>query len=424
MQFHGTPTFAGEYWNDKLTRDAADVLTITGSEGPVIGNIDAVLAAGANVSGRVTDSNGSPIQNICVDAAVETSNGFDGVGGASTAADGSYTMNGLPPTAVKVAFRDCNTVGPYVQEWWNDAPNVDAASPIALAPGDTLTGIDAQLAPAGAITGTVTDGGGNPLEGICAQASTSTFTGNLATTDSNGQYSIVLGLAGDYKVQFVDCSGSPSFAGEWWNDQATAAAAQTVHVDAGSGRARHRRGPRRRCTRVDLREGRQRARHRDDIGVRRGLPPVPVRALRPGPTRRLVHDPERPVRAPTPSRSSAVPRAENPQPIVPDPDISGVEYNALWWNGVRLDITGGGQGEGGPDPVMQGANLVTVTPGTNLVGYDALLRVHVDHDHVDHPGTELAHGRVHDTERGCNGCRSTRTSPSPTPSRARRRTAA
>jgi hypothetical protein len=58
----------------------------------------------------------------------------------------------------------------------------------------------------------------------------------------------------------------------------------------------------------------------------------------------------------------------DPQPVVPDPTVAGVNYAGVWWNGAPVKL--GNQGGGGPDPIAQGANLVTVTPGANLTGYD------------------------------------------------------
>ena len=51
-----------------------------------------------------------------------------------------------------------------------------------------------------------------------------------------------------------------------------------------------------------------------------------------------------------------------------DPDVSGVSYQATWWRGVPLDISG--SANGGPDPIAQGADLVTVAPGQARSGYD------------------------------------------------------
>ncbi len=59
----------------------------------------------------------------------------------------------------------------------------------------------------------------------------------------------------------------------------------------------------------------------------------------------------------------------NPEPTVPDPESPGVSYHAVWWNGIPLTFDQN-NGNGGPDPIAQGANLVTVAPGQALTGYD------------------------------------------------------
>ena len=58
----------------------------------------------------------------------------------------------------------------------------------------------------------------------------------------------------------------------------------------------------------------------------------------------------------------------NPTPTVTDPASPGISYHAVWWNGVPLSLDQ--NSNGGPDPIAQGANLVTVTPGQTLTGYD------------------------------------------------------
>ena len=369
VQFQSTPTYAGEYWNDKLSRDQADPITIAPGDAPVHGGVDAVLAVGATVSGRVTGPTGAPLQNICVDSVIDTSSGRDGLGGTTTASDGTYTITGLPATTLKIVFRDCNNVGPYVQEWWNDQTNPDAATAITLAPGDARTGVDAQLAAAGAISGTVTDGGGHPLAGICAQATTSTFVGGLATTDSGGHYSITLAAAGDYRVQFVDCSGSPAYAAEWWNNAASAATAQTVHVATGAT------VPGIDASLAPGAAGSISGKVVNASGA--AMTGACVVAYLPNQFAvfGLVQADGSFTIPNVPSGTYALAflgcgSGGNPQPIVPDPNVAGVNYAALWWKDVPLTLTNGGGGDGGPDPIAQGANLVTVTPGANLTGYD------------------------------------------------------
>ena len=215
------------------------------------------------------------MSGICVNAEVDAPNGSDWVGNATTASDGTYSIGGLPATAVKVDFQDCNASGPYIEQWWNNKADYNSADALNLVAGQNVTGIDAQLAAAGAIAGMVTDSGSHPLAGICVQATTSTAFGGLARTDSNGDYSIIIDQPGAYQVQFVDCNNTPSFAGQWWNNQATSATAQPVTVALGQtvngvdaalvpGALEH-----------DLGQGRQPARERDDIR-RVSLPTCPT----------------------------------------------------------------------------------------------------------------------------------------------------
>ena len=314
VQFQGTAGFAGEYWNDEPSWNTADILTVSPTDGPVHGGVDASLATGASVSGLVTDPDGHPVGDICVTAAIDTAQGVDGVGGATTAPDGTYTISGLPSRDVKVDFRDCNTVGPYVEQWWNDQPDPEHADVVTLAPGATRTGIDARLAAAGAITGTVTDGGGHPLSGICAQATTDSFVGGLAGTDASGHYSIVLAKPGAYRVQFVDCNQPPVYAGQWWNTRSGRGVRRCRHRRPGPGGHRDRRRARPRIRRLDLRSCGHRTRDRRDHLVCHRLPPDPVRARRAGAARRLVHDPRRPfghVRARVPRLSGRRPDADD-----------------------------------------------------------------------------------------------------------------
>ena len=57
-----------------------------------------------------------------------------------------------------------------------------------------------------------------------------------------------------------------------------------------------------------------------------------------------------------------------PSPTVADPEVANISYHAVWWNGVTLALDQ--NSNGGPDPIAQGAHLVTVTPGQALTGYD------------------------------------------------------
>jgi len=162
---NASPLWAREYWNDAVSWNTADVVTLQTSDGPVHGAIDAQLDAAAQISGMVTDPGGGPLEGVCVNANVASNGGWDWVNGATTAADGSYTITQLPSADLRVAFHDCAS-GQYTDEWYDNADTFQSSTPVVLTPGEARTGVDAQLAAGIGVSGRVTDTDGNPLQGI------------------------------------------------------------------------------------------------------------------------------------------------------------------------------------------------------------------------------------------------------------------
>lgn len=366
VQFAGNSAWATQYWNAKLSWNGAGILTLSAADGPVRGGIDATLTAAATITGLVTTPGGTPAARICVNAAVDSPNGPDQVANTTTAQDGTYTLAGLPATAVKVDFQDCNSVGPYIEQWWNNRPDSSSADALTLAVGETRTGIDAQLAAAAEIAGTVTDSTGNPLRGICAQATTTTFFGGLAHTDANGNYAINLAKPGDYRVQFVDCNLTPAFAGQWWHNQPTSATSNAVTLAAGQ----VVRGVDARLSpgAVGTISGK--------IGNLHGIAMTAACVIAYLPDQYLIFasvNPDGTYKvANVPSGTYALAflgcNGGNPTATVQDPESTGTNYNAVWWDGAPIDLNQNNNGS--VDPIAQGANLVTVTPGQNLTGYN------------------------------------------------------
>ena len=100
---------------------------------------------------------------------------------------------------------------------------------------DTVTqNINAQLTLVGSITGKVTNGSAAPLDGICVDAydSGAQIAGD-SLTDANGNYTITGLASGNYRVRFHDC-GAGTYAGEYYTDKGSLAAADQVVVLAGS----------------------------------------------------------------------------------------------------------------------------------------------------------------------------------------------
>ncbi len=82
-------SYLDEYYNHKPTLETADALTVTAPA--VLTGVNATLARGGTISGRVTSAaTGLPLANISVSAS-----GADGSGYSYTDAGGNYTIVGL-----------------------------------------------------------------------------------------------------------------------------------------------------------------------------------------------------------------------------------------------------------------------------------------------------------------------------------------
>ena len=385
-----TPVWASQYWDGAASRDSATVLRLTADDRPERAGVDATLSAGASVAGRVYAPGGGPAANICVNAVVLAGNNPDWIAGTSTSPDGSYRLGGLPTTAVRIMFQDCNNTGPYVTQWWQHQRDFEGATPLSLRPGAKRTGIDAHLTVAGALRGTVTDRAGRPLEGVCVQATAASFVGGLTRTAADGAYSLYLSRAGKFRVQFVDCTDRPQYSGQWWNAASaanatviTVASGQTVtNIDASLARGSCRHG---------VRQSREPQRRRDDNRVRRRLPAEPVRAVRAGQRRRHVLGAQRAVR----DVRGRVPRL----PTEPGAQRHGAR------SPVRGDELPGGVVEGRGHPPHAGRGRARsgragrrprrdrARPARRRVRL--VLRLRRAHDRLDHARPRRPHRRVH-----------------------------
>lgn len=241
--------YLGEFYDDLLSDDVTDPssgdtdgiqkVVIAGGV-PVTGR-DAALTPAAVVSGTVTGPQG-PLQDIVasayrkvVDNGVtrwEEFNRYD-----VTGEDGRYSID-LPAGSYRIGFDDQSDA--YASEFFDDQPSVSSPSTrtFTVAPLDTVTA-DAELAPAAAISGTVTGPDDAPVY-ACVQAfgagdgpdDQSVPVGDEASTDENGSYTITGLPAGSYKLSFTGCGGD--YVTEYWDDQATFAAGSTVTVVGGA----------------------------------------------------------------------------------------------------------------------------------------------------------------------------------------------
>lgn len=189
---------ATEWYNDKASREAADVVTPT-PEGANVGAV--TLAPGGSISGRVTSEAGAPIYRaeVCAESSCDHTN---------TA--GAYLIEGVSTGTHEVAFSD--PIDEFVGEYWNNVPfdSTTAPTPVTVAPGQAVTGIDAALAtkptaaPNGVdVSGTVRD----ELGGLGIGYTVNVFDTPADPRDAKVVATTVSNRAGQYQFSQLDRIG-------------------------------------------------------------------------------------------------------------------------------------------------------------------------------------------------------------------------
>lgn len=131
--------------------------------GATTGGVDFALSPAARISGRVVNAQTSaPIQGVNVSAYARIGLNVTFMGSASTNANGDYTVGGLP-TGTYYLYTSTNLAN---NEIFNDVPCPGSCSSseavalgqgVATTQGATTGGVNFQLEPGGAISGTVVD---------------------------------------------------------------------------------------------------------------------------------------------------------------------------------------------------------------------------------------------------------------------------
>ena len=188
-----------DQWYDGQTGpdSSQPIVLSTGADRP---GVNAQLAQGVVVAGRVTDAQGNPISGINVNVN-PTENGSSAWG--QTGSDGRYTTSALPAGTYRVQFQDSSSNAKWASQYWNgkQTRNVATVLTIATGSGPVRSGVNATLTAGASISGTVTAPNGAPAADMCATAIVDTPDGPdwLASTNtaSDGRYTLT-GLPGDH----------------------------------------------------------------------------------------------------------------------------------------------------------------------------------------------------------------------------------
>jgi hypothetical protein len=175
------------------------------------------LQPGGSVMGTVRDQSGAAIAGIIVAMVDNNSDWYDS---ASTAADGSYRINGLPRVdAFVYACADCQEPAlPYVNAYYAATGNVNDrgdATPVAVGTVDAPRVVNLSLSAGNSLEGKVTDTTtptALPLEGVWVGVLTagSNEPFKSVLTHADGTYAISGLPDGSYSVQACpECNGKP-----------------------------------------------------------------------------------------------------------------------------------------------------------------------------------------------------------------------
>jgi hypothetical protein len=169
-----------QYYDNKSSFSEASEVQVTAEAGTP--NVDAALAVGGQIAGRVTNaSTSAAIEGILV-CARPTGSGVEGGGCAVTANNGEYTISGLSSGSYKVGFNGGRT---YITQYYNDAYTVAEGQAVAVVAKSVVSGVDAALEPGPAVAPANTAPpvvSGTPIVGDTLSCSTGSWTGHPAPT--------------------------------------------------------------------------------------------------------------------------------------------------------------------------------------------------------------------------------------------------
>ncbi|HEX9034977.1 MAG TPA: carboxypeptidase-like regulatory domain-containing protein [Streptosporangiaceae bacterium] len=234
MAYRGDPTFYGPR-------------SVPVTAGQVTSGIDQTLRPGGTITGKITDTAGQLLSNVCVLVIGETGAGSGGAYAALLVSHGGhYAIANLPPGQFLVAFSGLRVPGrgcgpsPYADQIFKGQGLPANPDLVSVPAGRVTSGVNATLPPAGKISGVITTRAGHPLPGMCVTViDPRTNAGSSAFSERHGRYVVPDLPAGRYKVEFSNCGFSffgpaPNYAPAWYKDKPTQATATPVIVTAGS----------------------------------------------------------------------------------------------------------------------------------------------------------------------------------------------
>jgi hypothetical protein len=225
--------YATQWWTGKPTETGATFIALTA--GVALTGKNVILAStDGSISGTVTAAaDASPVSSAEVYVYDSAGNFIEET---QTDDSGSYTLVGLTSGSYVVLVSASASMGAdYIDQWYGNKSTEATATPIVVAVGAAVTGVDVALVANASISGTVFDGDnlGNGLFNAEVDAvNSSGAVVNSASTDGDGNYTITGLPAGTYSLHFYMYDNS--YASQWYTNQASFATANRIVVATSS----------------------------------------------------------------------------------------------------------------------------------------------------------------------------------------------
>jgi hypothetical protein len=225
--------FFPQWYNDRESEFESDPVDVPLDH--TTSGINAALIEAGQIAGSVTDAHTG--QGLAGISACASNRVVYEPRCATTEADGSYKIPGLPAGAYKVEFYSNSTE--YFTQYYNDRQSDAEVNLVSVELGHTTSEIDAALEPVvgGAILGSVREAvWAKSLANIkvCAyELEQEELFGSCTSTNAEGEYSLRDLPAGKYLVEFSSPGPGLEYAPQFYDERASVLYADAVTITDG-----------------------------------------------------------------------------------------------------------------------------------------------------------------------------------------------
>jgi VCBS repeat-containing protein len=221
--------YSKEYYNNVVDPRAASLLTVTLNTTTT--NINAQLALRGAITGKITNRQGEPLDQVEVTAEVRDIslpvNRWEVARITRSNANGEYTLCCLDADSYRLRFLD--TQNRYMAEYYNNLyydynSSLDDVTMVTVTAEITTTGIDAQLSRPSTLISRVTNQQNQPISDLSVTLYGYSPVGggawyNTYIYSERIQDAYVMGVRpGRYRIQFEDGRDPDRYVGEFYNN--------------------------------------------------------------------------------------------------------------------------------------------------------------------------------------------------------------